>query len=60
MNGEGEVLVAFEGMLKFSGWAAAARPVPSVDTSRWLYQIAWRREEPLQAAASKTLRESRG
>jgi acyl transferase domain-containing protein/thioesterase domain-containing protein/acyl carrier protein len=51
VNGEGKVLVAFEGaQVQRLGRSGAADS--SVDTSRWLYQIAWR-EEPLQAAASK-------
>ena len=49
VNGEGDVLVAFEGaQVQRLGRSGAADS--SVDTSRWLYQIAWR-EEPLQVAA---------
>jgi acyl transferase domain-containing protein/thioesterase domain-containing protein/acyl carrier protein len=51
VDGEGAVIIAFEGaQVQRLGRSGAADS--SVDTSRWLYQIAWR-EEPLQAAANK-------
>lgn len=51
LNGEGDVILAFEGaQVQRLGRSGAIDS--SVDTSRWFYQITWR-EEPLQVAAGK-------
>jgi len=53
LNASGEVLAAFEGAqvqrLGRSGSADSA-----TDTSRWLYEIAWREETPSNAAGGST------